>query len=113
MKIGEIKMRLVNSIMDLIDTYFGENIMSEKFVNSTLKLILKQQINKVDSLLALFADENGEINMDDVILEYAQIIDEEGYVFDLKKFIENETIKSFIPDKVLIIKRDDIFNILR
>jgi hypothetical protein len=40
------------------------------------------------------------------------MFDESGYVFDLKNFIENETVKKFIPDKALVIKREDILNIL-
>jgi hypothetical protein len=86
--------------------------MSEKFINSTLKLIVKQNINKVDSVLNLFADENGEINATDVVNEYVKIIDENGFVFDLKKYIPNETVKSMIPDKILVIKREDVLNLL-
>ena len=44
MKAGELKMRLANSVMGLIDTYFGGTTMSEKFINSTLKIVLKQNL---------------------------------------------------------------------
>lgn len=107
-----MKIRLVNTINRLVDTYFGQPSMSEKFINSTLKLIVKQNINKVDSVLNLFADENGEINATDVVNEYVKIIDENGFVFDLKKYIPNETVKSMIPDKILVIKREDVLNLL-
>jgi hypothetical protein len=66
----------------------------------------------VDSVLNLFADENGEINATDVVNEYVKIIDENGFVFDLKKYIPNETVKSMIPDKILVIKREDVLNLL-
>jgi hypothetical protein len=112
MKIGEIKMRLANTVMTLIDTYFSGKTLNEKFINSTLKILLKQNLYKVDSLLSLFADENGDINAEEIIKEYANIIDDSGYVFDLKQFVENDSVKSFIPDKVLVIKREDILSIL-
>lgn len=112
MKAGEIKIKLSNSVLKLIDTYFGNNSMTEKFINSTLKILLKQNINKIDSMLKLFADENGDINAEEIVREYAQMFDETGYVFDLKNFIENESIKKLIPDKALVIKREDILNIL-
>jgi len=48
MKAGEIKIKLSNSVLKLIDTYFGNNSMTEKFINSTLKILLKQNINKID-----------------------------------------------------------------
>lgn len=112
MKIGEIKMRLANTVISLIDTYFGGNTMNEKFINSTLKIILKQNLYKVDSLLALFADVNGDINAEEIINEYINIIDESGYVFDLKQYIDNDFAKSLIPDKILVIKQEDIFKLL-
>lgn len=113
MKIGEVKMRLSNSVMGLIDTYFSGNALNEKFVNSTLKLILKQNLYKIDSILSLFTDQNGEINTDDIVAEYSKMIDENGIVFDLKKYIDNDLIKTIVPDKVLILKREDILNIFK
>lgn len=112
MKAGEVKMRLANSVIGMIDTYFGGSSINEKFINSTLKIILKQNIYKIDSMLELFADKNGEINTAEIVAEYANMIDESGYVFDLKHFINDNTIKSFIPDKVLVIKREDILGLL-
>lgn len=112
MKIGEVKLRLSNTVLNLIDTYFSGNSLNEKFINSTLKILLKQNLYKVDPMLNLFADQNGDINLNDIVDEYSKMIDETGFVFDLKQFVNNDTIKSFIPDKVLVIKREDILNIL-
>ena len=112
MKTGEIKIRLFNALMTMIDTYFSAPSMSEKFINSTLKIIVKQNINKIDSMLDLFTDENGDINAEEIISEYAEMFDESGYVFNIKDYIENETVKKFIPDKALVIKREDVLSIL-
>lgn len=112
MKAGEIKMRLSNTVLSMIDTYFSDNTMTEKFINSTLKILLKQNLNKIDPMLELFADENGDINAEEIIAEYAQMFDDSGYIFDLRDYIENDTVKRFIPDKALVIKREDILNIL-
>lgn len=113
MKIGEVKMRLSNSVMGLIDTYFSGNALNEKFVNSTLKLLLKQNLYKLDSILNLFSDQNGEINTEDIVNEYSKMIDENGIIFDLKQYIDNDLIKTFVPDKILIIKREDILNLFK
>jgi hypothetical protein len=112
MKIGEIKIRLVKSVMEMIDTYFGGSSLSEKFINSTLKILVKQNLYRLDGVLEMFTDKDGEVNVTEIVTEYANIIGEDGYVFDLKKYIENETIKSLVPDKVLLIKREDILKIL-
>ena len=113
MKIGEVKLRISNTAMELIDVYFNDNTLNEKFINSTLKIILKQNLYKLDSILGLFADKNGEINIDEVINEYANMMTDEGIIFDLKSYVDNDIIKSFIPDKILVIKREDILNLLK
>jgi hypothetical protein len=112
MKAGELKMRLSNSVMGLIDTYFGGTAMSEKFINSTLKIVLKQNLYKIDPMLELFSNQEGDINVQEIVAEYAKMIDENGYVFDLKQYVDNPTIKSLIPNKILVIKREDILNLL-
>lgn len=112
MKAGEVKMRLSRAVLELVDTYFGGSAINEKFVNATLKIVIKQNLYKIDSVLELFTDQYGEINVHDIVKEYSNMIDEQGIVFDLKKYVDNDIIKGLIPDKVLVIKRDDILNIL-
>lgn len=113
MKASELKMRLSNAVMDLIDTYFGGNVITEKFINSTLKILVKQNLYRVDSILPLFADQNGEINVNEIVNEYANMFDDNGFVFDIKNYIHNDMVKNLIPDKILVIKREDILNILK
>lgn len=113
MKLSEIKIRLNNTANSLIDTYFSEKGLTEKFINSTLKLIVKQNIHKIDDMLTLFADSNGEIDADTVINEYANMLGEEGLVFDLREHVNNPLVKNMLPDKVLVIKKEDIMSILK
>ena len=112
MKIGEVKIRLSNSVIELIDTYFGGSALNEKFINSTLKIILKQNLYKADAMLQLFADQNGDININDIVEEYSKMVGDEGIIFDLKKYVENDFVKTLIPDKILVIKRNDILKLL-
>lgn len=112
MKAGEVKIRFANSVMNLIDTYFNGTALSEKFINATLKIALKQNLYKIDPMLNLFTDANGEINANDIVAEYANIVGEEGFIFDLKQYVDNETVKNMIPDKILVIKKEDILNFL-
>ena len=112
MKAGEVKIRLSNGIIEMIDTYFGGTGLNEKFINSTLKIILKQNLYKIDSVLALFTDQNGEININEIVEEYSKMIGDEGLIFDLKQYVDNDIVKSLIPDKILIIKRSDILKLM-
>lgn len=113
MKIGEVKLKLSNAVLNLIDTYFNGKDMSERFINSTLKIILKQNLYRVDSVLSLFADKDGNINTDEIVEEYSKMIGESGYIFDIKEYISNDTVRNMIPDKVLVIKQEDILNLFK
>lgn len=113
MKLSEFKIRLTNTANSLIDTYFGNNGLTEKFINSTLKIIVKQNVHKIDDILTLFTDANGELDSTAIINEYANMIDENGIVFDLKEHVNNELVKGMLPDKILIIKKEDILSILK
>ena len=112
MNVGELKLRLLNKANSLIDLYFNEHGLTEKFINSTLKIIMKQNIHKIDNIFELFADKNGDIDLHMLIHEYSKMIPEEGIVFDLKEHINNDLVRNMLPDKVLIIKRDDIMSIM-
>jgi hypothetical protein len=112
MKAQEVKLKLVTSVNKLIDTYFGSPIVSEKMINATLKVLVKQNAYKLDNMLELFADANGDINPQDILVEYANQVDENGVVIDIKQYINNETLKQFIPNKVLIMRKEDILNLV-
>ena len=112
MKIQEIKLKLITSVNNLIDTYFSTSSVTDKMINAPLKVLVKQNAYKIDGVLNLFTDENGEINPRDVLMEYANQIDENGLVIDIKQYINNETLKQFIPNKVLLLKREDILNLV-
>jgi hypothetical protein len=112
MVVSEIKLRLENTINSLIDVYFNGGNITEKFLNSTLKIIVKQNIHKFDEVFNFFADKEGEIDMEILASEYANMIPDEGVVFDLKEYVSNDFVKDMIPDKVLIIKKEDIMSLL-
>lgn len=113
MKISEFKLKTLNGINSLIDTYFNGQDIKDKFINATLKVIVKQNINKYDKFLDLLANESGEIEIMDIIEEYTKIFDDNGFVFDLRDYIDNDIIKTILPNKALIVNRSDIENIYR
>lgn len=112
MKVSEFKLKVVNGINGLIDDYFGGNDIKEKLINSTLKIIVKQNQHKYDYLLDIFTDEKGEINISSIIDEYSKIIGDDGLVLDIRDFIKNEWLKGTLPNKALKIKKEDVINML-
>lgn len=112
MKITEFKLRIVTGLNRLIDDYFGENNLKDHFINATLKLLVKQNQNKYDYILNMFSDENGNIDAQTVIATYSDMIGEEGITFDIRQYIDNNYLKTLLPNKVLIINKNDILNLL-
>lgn len=112
MKISECKLRVVGKLNSLIDDYFGSKTMNERFINATLKFLVKQNANKYDNILYLFADENGEIDMYTLVDYYADLIGEDGIKFDLKQYVDNEYVRNMIPNKILLLKKEDILNLV-
>lgn len=112
MKLSEFKLRIISKVNQLIDDYFCSNTINERFINSTLKFIVKQNSNKYDNVLSLFLDENGEIDMYTLVDYYAEVVGDDGIRFDLKQYIDNEYIRNIIPNKILILKKDDILNMV-
>lgn len=112
MKASEFKLCLVSGVNNLIDDYFGSHTIADKFINSTLKILVKQNTYKVDNILDLFTDEHGMIDENIIIEEYSKVIGESGFILDIREFIKNEMIRNLLPNKALIIKKDDIRKML-
>lgn len=112
MKTAEVKMRIINTLNSLVDTYFNGHDFSDKFLNSTMKIIVKQNIHKLDDIFNLLADKEGEIDLHMMVDEYANMISDNGIIFDLKEYVHNDLVKNMLPSKVLVIKKDDIMSLL-
>lgn len=108
MKASEFKLSVVTGVNSLIDDYFGSNSIADKFINSTLKIIVKQNTYKIDEFLSVFMDEHGMIDENIILEEYSKIIGESGFMLDIRDFVKNEFVKNLLPNKALIIKKDDL-----
>lgn len=108
MKSSEFKLSIVQGINNLIDDYFGTGSMADRFINSTLKIMVKQNTYKLDNIIGLFADENGCIDEEVIIDEYSKVIGEQGFIFDLRDIVKNEMIKNMLPNKALVVKSEDL-----
>lgn len=108
MKASEFKLSLVQGVNGLIDDYFGSGSRADKFINSTLKIMVRQNTYKVDGIMELFTDEHGCIDEEVLIEEYSKVIGENGLILDIRDFVKNEMIKSLLPNKALVIKKEDL-----
>lgn len=107
-KIVEFKQRLLKGGSDLIDTYFSGVNPSDKFINATVKIIINQNIDKVDNIIELFADKDGYVDTDLLIAEYGKAFGADKIILDLRDFVNNDMVRRALPNKALAIKIEDI-----
>lgn len=111
MKVIEFKSKLINGINKFIDTYFGSQSIQDKFINTTIKILIIQNQNKYDDILNLFADENGEIDENLILEKYSDILND-GFIFDIRNYVKSDILKSILPNKALKITKGDIVNMM-
>lgn len=113
MKLSEFKLRALTKVDELIDTYFGANTMIDKFINSTLHIMVKQKSYMIDDVLNIFTDKDGNIDEELIFNEYSKMFGEKDIIIDIRDFIKNDFIKDMLPNKSLVIKSDDILDMLK
>ena len=113
MKASEFKLRVVSTLNKLVDIYFGSDAMIDKFVNSTLHVMIKQKSYMLDDVMNLFTDQDGNIDKELLIDEYSKMFGNKDIVIDIRDYIKNDFIKGILPNKSLIIKSNDILDMLK
>ena len=113
MKPSELKLRTTTFVNQLIDTYFGSDTMVDRFVNSTLHVIVKQKSYMLDDVLVMFTDKDGNINEELILEEYSKMFGGGDIIIDIRDYIKNDFIKGMLPNKSLVIKSDDILDLLK
>ena len=110
-KIHEFKLKLVNGVEGLVDTYFSGGSISDRLINATVKIIINQNIDKLDEFMELFADKNGYVDTDVIIREYGKAFGTDKFILDLRDFVSNDMVRRALPNKALAIRIDDVTRI--
>jgi hypothetical protein len=110
-KIHEFKLKLVNGVEGLIDTYFSGGSISDRLINATVKIIINQNVDKLDEFMELFADKNGYVDTDVIIREYGKALGTDKFILDLRDFVNNDMVRRVLPNKALAIRIDDVARI--
>jgi hypothetical protein len=108
MKMSEFKMKLVDGVDGLIDTYFSGNGISDRLMNATVKIVINQNIDKLDGLFELLTDKDGWVDTDLIIREYTKAFGGDRLILDIRDFVDNDMVRKVLPNKALAIRIDDI-----
>lgn len=115
MRVDEIKLKVKNFALNTIDLYIPPTNFFDKIKNTTAKFWVEQNVWRLNKILDAFSDENHEIDTDKLIAQYDNVLfDQNGEMsVDIKQMIPNDydTIKTLLPDKIILFKREDLHNI--
>ena len=84
--------------------------------NSTAKLWLEQNSWMLFKAIDAFGDEHHEIDIDKVLNHYeSSLFENDELRIDVKSIIpqQYEWIKDYLPNKIILFKKDDLRNIFR
>ena len=107
-KINEFKRRLGNGVNGLVDTYFSGQSVSDRLMNATVKIVIKQNMDKLDNVFELFSDKDGYIDTDMMMVEYTKAFGGDKFILDIRDFVSNDMVRGVLPNKALAIKIEDI-----
>lgn len=107
-KITEFKSKLIIGVNDLIDVYFPNASISDRLINATARIIVSQNIDKIDNFIELFADKDGYIDTDMMIAEYGKAFGTDKLIIDLRDYIDNDLVRRALPNKALAVRIDDL-----
>lgn len=106
MKIDELKTNITTNATKLISEWFDSNSIIDNISKGVANALLHANINKFDKLINLFADENGDLNIDMLI---ENIISQ----FPEKMEIDIQRLTNMPFPKILLLTRQDIVNLLK
>ena len=116
MKTDEIKLRVNKFLNDTIDLNMPPVGIFDKMKNSTAKLWLEQNSWRLFKAIDAFGDEHHEIDIDKVLNHYeSSLFENDELRLDVKTIIpqQYEWIKDYLPNKIILFKKDDLRSIFR
>lgn len=108
LRLSEFKYKAIAGIEGLVDTYFPSITIPDRALNATIKIIVRQNADKLDNMIELFADKDGMVDVDMMIAEYGKAFGADKIIIDLRDFVNNDTIKKILPNKALAIQVEDL-----
>lgn len=101
MKRAQFKSAVSDFLKDMLEKWFPD----KPFIKGLGLSLVDANINKYDTLLELFEDENGEIDVKGIIDNMGS--PDEPFKIDLRKY------SPMLPNRTLLITKDDLYGLLR
>ena len=112
MRKEELKYSITQYVNQLINDVLPESGILGKLSNVTAKYWVEQNQWRLDDILSVFTDKDECIDTEKLAAMYENVLFENGELRLSLKEIAPDSIKSMLPDKTMIFKRDDLHRLL-
>jgi len=102
MKLPEAKLAFQKWAEDVIDIWFGSGNFVDSLAKPAIKTVLKNNIDKMDNILNLFVNKDGDFDIEGLLDQYMKdSIPKEGIVLDPKTLFGDNFITRMVSPKLL------------
>lgn len=112
MRKEELKYSIKQYILQLINDVLPESGILGKLSNRTAKFWVEQNQWRLDEILSVFTDKDECIDIEKLAAMYEDVLFENGELCLSLKEIAPDSIKTMLPDKTMIFKKDDLYKLL-
>lgn len=114
MKPQELKLRLETQAVKLLESILDNNSVTDRMKMAAAKFFIKQNLWRVDQVLEALTDKNGDIDtlaLGELVEE--ALFDSDGRLTVKLRQVAPPAIESFVPDKIVILTREDLRKLLQ
>lgn len=112
MKQEQFIQHIINQFNNILDQWFDQNTLQDNATKAIVKTIIEANKHKFHSMLNIVTDENGEVRTD-ILMKNLEDMLPASINIDLQQYADQFHIpKMFVPNKILILDKTDIRNIL-
>ena len=112
MKKEELKYSIIQYIHQLINDVLPESGLISKLSNRTAKYWVEQNQWRLDEIISVFTDKDECIDTKKLAEMYEDVLFENGELRLSLKEIAPNSVKTMLPDKIMIFKKDDLHALL-
>ena len=112
MRKEELKYSIKQYVHQLINDVLPESGLLSKLGNVTAKYWVEQNQWRLDDILSVFTDKDGCVDTEKLAEMYENVLFEHGELRLSLKEIAPDSVKSMLPDKIMIFKKDDLYKLL-
>lgn len=112
MKKEEFEYRIKTYVFNLIDTIMPMDGLLDRVKNATAKYWVEQNQWRLDEIVSVFTDKDGCIDEQCLMKHYENVLFENDELRLSLKGIVPENYQQFLPDKVILFKKEEFYKLL-